>query len=126
AGKSVKETRYHFRHARDWLLRLGDGTPESHARTQAALEHLMPDSQEFWTESPAEAKAAAAGTGVDARASRPAWDEFVNGALTEATLQRPKDAGHLPRGKEGLHSEHLSYLLGEMQVLARQHPEASW
>ena len=126
AGKSVKETRYHLRHARDWLVRLGDGTPESHARTQAALEHLMPYTQEFWTVSPAEAQAAASGTGVDTRASRTAWDECVNDSLTEATLQRPKDAGYVPRGKEGLHSEHLSYLLGEMQGLARQHPEATW
>src|SRR3954467_13256020 len=74
AGKSVKETRYHFRHARDWLVRLGDGAPESPARTQTALEHLMPYTQEFWTVSPAEAQAAAAGTGVDATASRIAWD----------------------------------------------------
>jgi ring-1,2-phenylacetyl-CoA epoxidase subunit PaaC len=126
AGKSVKETRYHFRHARDWLVRLGDGTEESHARTQAALEHLMAYTQEFWSVSPAEAQAAAAGTGVDARAWRQAWDELVNDALREATVHRPKDDGHVPRGKEGVHSEHLSYVLGEMQSLARQHPGASW
>jgi ring-1,2-phenylacetyl-CoA epoxidase subunit PaaC len=126
AGKSVKETRYHFRHARDWLLRLGDGTDESHGRTQEALEHLMPYTQEFWSVSPAEAEAAATGAGVDARAWRQAWDELVNDALVEATLQRPNDLGYVPRGKQGLHSEHLSYVLGEMQSLARQHPGASW
>jgi ring-1,2-phenylacetyl-CoA epoxidase subunit PaaC len=126
AGKSVKENRYHFRHARDWLVRLGDGTAESHARTQAALEHLMPYTQEFWSASPAEAQAAAAGTGVDARAWRKRWDELVNDALIEATLKRPNQSGFVPRGKEGLHSEHLSYVLGEMQSLARQHPGAAW
>jgi ring-1,2-phenylacetyl-CoA epoxidase subunit PaaC len=126
AGKSVKENRYHFRHARDWLVRLGDGTAESHARTQAALEHLMPYTQEFWSVSAAEAQAAAAGTGVDARAWRQGWDALVNDALIEATLQRPNDAGFVPRGKEGLHSEHLGYVLGEMQGLARQHPQATW
>ena len=126
AGRSVKETRYHFRHARDWLVRLGDGTAESHARTQAALAHLMPYTQEFWSVSPAEAEAAAAGTGVDARAWRQAWDELVNDALLEANLERPPAGGYVPRGKEGLHSEHLSYVLGEMQGLARQHPGASW
>jgi ring-1,2-phenylacetyl-CoA epoxidase subunit PaaC len=126
AGKSLKETRYHFRHARDWLVRLGDGTDESHARTQAALDHLMPYTQEFWSAWAAEALAAASGTGVEARAWRDAWNELVNDALAQATLQRPRDAGHIPRGKEGVHSEHLSYVLGEMQGLARQHPGASW
>ena len=126
AAKSVKETRYHFRHARDWLVRLGDGTGESQARTQAALEHLMPYTQEFWSVSAAEAQAAAAGTGIEARAWREAWDRLVDDALAEATLKRPQTGGHVPRGKEGLHSEHLSYVLGEMQSLARQHPGASW
>jgi ring-1,2-phenylacetyl-CoA epoxidase subunit PaaC len=126
AGKSVKEMRYHLRHSRDWLVRLGDGTAESHARVQAALEHLMPYTQEFWTVSAAEAEAAAAGTGVDARSLREAWDRLVDAALAEATLEQPKPGGYLPRGKEGVHSEHLSYVLGEMQSLARQHPGASW
>jgi ring-1,2-phenylacetyl-CoA epoxidase subunit PaaC len=126
AARSVKETRYHFRHARDWLVRFGDGTEESHARAQAALDHLMPYTQEFWRLSPAEAEAVATGTGADAGAWREAWDALVNDALHEATLQRPRDGGYVPRGKEGLHSEHLSQVLGEMQGLARQHPGASW
>ena len=126
AAKSAKETRYHLRHARDWLVRLGDGTGESHARTQAALDHLMPYTQEFWTASPAEAQAVAAGTGVDTRSLRGAWDLEVDEACAEATLHRPQPDGYVPRGKEGLHSEHLSYLLAEMQGLARQHPGALW
>ena len=126
AAKSLKETRYHLRHARDWLLRLGDGTAESHARTQAALEHLMPYTQEFWSESLAETEAARTGTGADPRAMRQRWDEQVDDALAEATLTRPAPAGYIPRGKQGLHSEHLGYLLAEMQALARQHPGASW
>ena len=126
AAKSVKETRYHVRHARDWLLRLGDGTAQSHARMQAALDHLMPYTQEFWAVSPAEAEAVAAGTGVDAGALREQWDAQVDEALAEATLRRPSPGGYVPRGKEGLHSEHLGYVLQEMQGLARQHPEASW
>lgn len=126
AAKSLKETRYHLRHARDWLVRLGDGTDESHARMQAALAHLAPYTEEFWTPSPAEAAAVAGGTGVDTRSLREAWVLEVDDALAEATLQRPQAGGYIPRGKEGLHSEHLSYMLAEMQGLARQHPGAQW
>jgi ring-1,2-phenylacetyl-CoA epoxidase subunit PaaC len=126
AAKSLKETRYHLRHARDWLVRLGDGTEESHARMQSALNHLMPYTQELWTPSPAEAVAVSSGTGVDTRLLREAWDAEVGMALDEATLQRPQPGGYVSRGKQGLHSEHLSYLLAEMQGLARQHPGAQW
>lgn len=126
AAKSLKETRYHVRHARDWLLRLGDGTGESQRRMQAAVDHLLPYTEEFWTASPAEAEAMATGAGADTRALREAWDRAVDAALAEATLKRPAAGGYLPRGKEGLHSEHLSYVLSEMQGLARQHPGASW
>jgi ring-1,2-phenylacetyl-CoA epoxidase subunit PaaC len=126
AGKSIKETRYHLRHARDWLVRLGDGTDESHARTQAAIDHLMPYTQEFWTVSKAEADAVAIGAGVATHLLRDAWYLQVDEALAEATLRRPQPGGYVPRGKEGLHSDHLGYLLSEMQSLARQHPGARW
>jgi ring-1,2-phenylacetyl-CoA epoxidase subunit PaaC len=126
AAKSLKETRYHVRHARDWLDRLGDGTDESHARMQAAVDHLMPYTQEFWAKSPAETAAAVNGTGVDAALLHAAWDAEVDGAFAEATLKRPAATGHVSRGKEGSHSEHLGYVLAEMQGLARQHPGATW
>jgi ring-1,2-phenylacetyl-CoA epoxidase subunit PaaC len=126
AAKSLKETRYHLRHARDWLVRLGDGTDESHRRAQAALDHLLPYTQEFWIASPAETAAAADATGVDPRLLRESWERELDDALTEATLRKPAAAGYVPRGKQGDHSEHLSYVLGEMQGLARQHPGAQW
>jgi len=126
AAKSLKETRYHVRHARDWLVRLGDGTDESHRRMQAALDHLVPYTQEFWTASAAETEAAASGTGVDVRSLQDAWNAMVDEALDEATLRRPLTGGYIPRGKEGVHSEHLGYVLAEMQGLARQHPGATW
>ena len=126
AAKSLKETRYHLRHARDWIVRLGDGTEESHARAQAALDHLLPYTQEFWTVSAHESAAAADGTGVDNRMLQGAWDREVDATLAEATLRRSPATGHIPRGKEGQHSEHLSYVLAEMQSLARQHPQAQW
>ena len=126
AAKSLKEVRYHLRHSRDWLLRLGDGTDDSHARVQAALDHLMPYTQEFWSGSRMEAAAVAAGVGVDVAALKSDWDQLVDDALLEATLQRPKGEGYVTQGKNGLHSEHLGFLLSEMQGLARSHPSASW
>ena len=126
AAKSLKETSYHLHHARDWLIRLGDGTEESHARAQAAVNHLLPYTEEFWTSSEAERAAVAAGVGVDVPALRADWDTLVNETLAEATLTRPDFQGYITEGKVGLHSEHLSFLLGEMQGLARAHPNASW
>ena len=130
AERSLKETRYHLRHSRDWLIRLGDGTEDSHARTQAALNHLMPYTLEFWAESATEPAAAAAGNGPAMPALRDAWMALVTNATTTATLKLPelKNAAHepLPQGKNGQHSEHLKPLLDEMQSLARQHPGATW
>jgi ring-1,2-phenylacetyl-CoA epoxidase subunit PaaC len=126
AARSLKEVRYHLRHSRDWLLRLGDGTEQSHARTQAALEHLMPYTAEFWSLAPQEEAAIADGSGADPRLLRAGWESEVDEALAEATLRRPAAGGVLPRGKLGLHTEHLAALLGEMQSLARQHPGATW
>ena len=126
AAKSLKEVRYHLRHSRDWLVRLGDGTDESHARTQAALDHLFPYTQEFWAQSPTEAAAIAAGIGVDVTTLRADWDAIVDAALAEATLERPALGGYVPQGKIGIHSEHLGFLLAEMQSLARAHPNGSW
>lgn len=126
AAKSLKEVRYHLRHAGDWLVRFGDGTDESHARAQAALDHLLPYTQEFWTGSEAERAAVASGTGVDLASLRPAWDAIVADSLAAATLKRPADGGYVTQGKLGVHSEHMGFLLAEMQGLARQHPEAVW
>ena len=125
AAKSLKEVRYHVRHARDWLLRLGDGTAESHRRVQAAVDYLLPFTAEFWSASAVDAQAALAG--VDVPALRAAWERAVDAALQEATLKRPPAVdGYVPQGKQGVHSEHLSYLLADMQSLARAHPGAVW
>ena len=126
AAKSLKEVRYHLRHSRDWLVRLGDGTDESHARAQAALDHLLPYTQEFWADSPAESAAIAAGIGVDPNTLKSDWDAIVDAALAEATLVRPQVGGYVPEGKNGIHSEHLGYLLAVMQSLARAHPNGVW
>jgi ring-1,2-phenylacetyl-CoA epoxidase subunit PaaC len=126
AAKSLKETRYHLRHARDWLVRLGDGSDESHARMQAAINALLPYTSEFWATSPQEQAAQRDGSGIDMAALRTDWNTIVDAALAQATLQRPADSGFLSTGKQGIHSEHLGFVLAEMQSLARQHPGATW
>ncbi len=126
AAKSLKEASYHLRHSRDWLMRLGDGTDESHARAQKALNHLIPYVQEFWTASDMEAAAATAGVGVDVASLQSAFNALLDDALVEATLKRPAAGGYVTTGKHGLHSEHLGFVLSEMQSLARAHPEAVW
>jgi len=126
AAKSLKEVRYHLRHSRDWLVRLGDGTNASNAKAQAALEQLLPYTQEFWSHSAHESAAVANGTGTDLPTLRNDWNQIVDEALQEATLQRPADAGFVPTGKQGIHSEHLGFVLAEMQSLARAHPQATW
>lgn len=126
AAKSLKEARYHLRHSRDWLMRLGDGTEESHARTQKALDHFLPYVQEFWSSSDMEAAAAQAGVGVDLASLQGAFNAYLDDALAEATLKRPAAGGHVSTGKLGLHSEHLGFVLAEMQSLARAHPQGAW
>ncbi|PMS32120.1 ring-1,2-phenylacetyl-CoA epoxidase subunit PaaC [Trinickia symbiotica] len=126
ASKSVKETRYHLHHARDWLVRFGDGTDESHGRAQAALDYLMPYTREFFAPDALEDAVAASGIGVRAADFEAAWKAEVEGALSEATLALPEPVQHVTTGKLGEHSEHIGYLLAEMQSVARQHPGATW
>ena len=126
AGKSLKEVRYHLRHARDWLVRMGDGSAESHARAQSAVDHLFAYTQEFWTPSAHEQAAVQTGLGSDVAALQADWNAIVDAALSEATLQRPAVGGFVPTGKQGVHSEHLGFVLAQMQSLARAHPNATW
>ena len=126
AAKSLKEARYHLRHARDWLVRMGDGTDESHQRAQAALNHLFAYTQEFWTASPHETAALHIGMGVDVAALQTDWNTIVDEALQAATLKRPAAGGFVSTGKHAVHSEHLGFVLAEMQSLARAHPKAVW
>ncbi|KND56691.1 Phenylacetate-CoA oxygenase, PaaI subunit [Candidatus Paraburkholderia kirkii] len=123
ASKSIKETRYHLHHARDWLVRLGDGTEESHRHAQAALDYLMPYTREFFVPDAIEQVVAEAGIAPLASALlEAAWCAQVRSALEEATLEAPAEVTHVSTGKLGEHSEHMGYLLAGMQSLARQHP----
>lgn len=126
AAKSVKEARYHWQHARMWLVRLGDGTPASHAKTQAALTQLLPYMQECFTDSALDKAAAASGVGVLPSTLQASWLMTLQAAVTEATLAWPTMHGFESRGKLGQHSEHMGFLLAEMQAVTRAHPGASW
>ena len=126
AEKSLKETRYHARHSAEWVVRLGDGTDESHARMQSALDYLWPYTAEFFTEDAVDTEVAAAGLGVACTDLQVHWEAAVRPVLTEATLMIPALAAFRSRGKLGAHSEHLGHLLAEMQHLQRAHPGAQW
>jgi ring-1,2-phenylacetyl-CoA epoxidase subunit PaaC len=126
AARAVKEARAHLRHAAGWTVRLGDGTGQSHARMQAALELLWPYTHEFWLDDGVERRACELGVGVATASLRDAWSAGIDEVLAQATLKRPRDGGFVSTGKQGRHSEHMGYLLAEMQSLARQHPGATW
>ena len=126
AAKAVKETRYHLRFSAGWLVRLGDGTAESHARVQDALDALWRFTEELLTPDALDEETAAAGIGPSLTALRPRWEERVGTVLAEATLKRPAPARYPWHGKRGVHTEHLGHMLGEMQHLPRAFPGAAW
>jgi ring-1,2-phenylacetyl-CoA epoxidase subunit PaaC len=126
AGKSVKETAYHLRHSRSWVLRLGDGTDESHRRAQTALDHLWRFTGELREHDGVEDDLVAEGVAADPNDVQRAWRSTVVSTLGEATLDVPADGVMQTGGRTGRHSESFSYIIGEMQVLARAHPGASW
>ncbi|WP_321890071.1 1,2-phenylacetyl-CoA epoxidase subunit PaaC [Paraburkholderia bannensis] len=126
AERSIKETRYHVHHAREWLIRFGDGTEESHRRAQTALDWLMPYTREFFSTDAVESAVAEAGIAPLTAQLEAAWRADVEAALEEATLTAPAPVKHVTTGKHGEHSEHMGFVLAEMQSLARQHPGARW
>jgi ring-1,2-phenylacetyl-CoA epoxidase subunit PaaC len=126
AAKAEKETAYHLRHAGEWLIRLGDGTEESRARTQAALDELWPYTGEMFEADAAERALVEAGVAIDPAALRETWDRTLDAILAEATLARPTGTWMQRGGRQGRHTEHLGFLLAELQYLQRAHPEATW
>ena len=126
AAKAVKETAYHLRHSRSWVIRLGDGTEESHRRTQDALATLWRYTGELFETDAVEDELVARGVAPDPEQLRLRWTETVHDTLAEATLQVPEEQHMATGGRRGVHTEALSYLIGELQVVARAHPGASW
>ncbi len=127
AAKSVKEATYHLDRSAGIVVALGDGTPDSHDRMQAALNVLWPYTGEMFAADATDAQIAASGVGPDPAGLRPEWDNVVRAHLAEATLRVPDgDFAHLG-GKTGAqHSEHLGHMLSSMQWLQRAYPGATW
>ncbi|HZB92746.1 MAG TPA: 1,2-phenylacetyl-CoA epoxidase subunit PaaC [Stellaceae bacterium] len=126
AAKSEKEAAYHLRHAGEWLIRLGDGTEESHRRAQAAFDELWPYTGELFERDAVEERLIAAGIAVDPEALRPDWQRNVTAVLQEATLKAPASGWMQSGGRSGRHSEHLGHLLASLQFLQRAYPGATW
>jgi ring-1,2-phenylacetyl-CoA epoxidase subunit PaaC len=126
AAKAVKEMAYHVRHASEWVIRLGDGTEESHRRAQSALDDLWMYTGEMFETSEAERDLAQRGIAVDRAAIKPGWDATIDRVLAEATLKRPGDRWMQKGGRTSRHTEHLGPMLAEMQALHRAHPGAKW
>jgi len=126
AEKSLKEVTYHLRWSSEWVIRLGDGTEQSRQRMQIALDQLWPYSGELFIPTSYEIIAANAGYGTDITLLKDPWINTVNSILQEATLFVPENSWMQEGGKTGTHSEHLGYLLAEMQYLQRSYPNSEW
>jgi ring-1,2-phenylacetyl-CoA epoxidase subunit PaaC len=126
AAKSEKESAYHLRHSSEWVLRLGDGTEESHDRMQAAVDDLWAFTGEMFETDDDERALIKSGIAIDPAALHPRWLKTVSGIVREATLALPKSEWMQKGGRSGRHSEHLGHLLSELQSMQRTFPGASW
>ena len=126
AAKALKEVSYHLERSAEQVIALGDGTDESHARMQAALDEQWDYALEMFTSDASDAAMAAAGIAPDPANLRGVWDETVDAVLAQATLKRPDSSFAHKGGKQGTHTEHLGYILAEKQILQRAYPGASW
>jgi ring-1,2-phenylacetyl-CoA epoxidase subunit PaaC len=126
ASKAGKEMAYHLRHAGEWVVRLGDGTAESHERLERGLANLWPYVHDMFDADEVDARLQAAGIMPDIAALKPEWLEIVGSVFERAGLEIPGDDWMPTGGRAGQHGERLSYILAEMQVVARSDPEAVW
>jgi ring-1,2-phenylacetyl-CoA epoxidase subunit PaaC len=126
AAKATKEARYHVRHSAQWVVTLGDGTEESHTRTQHAVDELWRYTGELFMADAVDRDVAAEGVGVDPSGFAEPWRAKIDEVFRRATLTVPA-TGYMQRGgRDGRHTEHLGHMLAEMQIVARSHPGAQW
>jgi ring-1,2-phenylacetyl-CoA epoxidase subunit PaaC len=129
AAKSLKEATYHVRHSGEWMLKLGDGTEESHRRVQRALDDLWRFTPELFSADAIDVEMQRLGVAPDPASLEPMWDARVREVLDRATLTTPNGAPPASRtrsGRAGAHTEFLGHMLAEMQIVARSHPGATW
>ena len=126
AAKSEKESAYHLRHCAEWIIRLGDGTEESHARAQAAIETLWAFTGEMFDVDDSERGLIDKGVAIDPGTLRPQWLKTVSDVVGEATLTLPDNGWMQQGGRSGRHSEHLGHLLSELQWMQRTFPGLTW
>ena len=126
AAKAIKESRYHLRRSEDWIRRLGDGTDESHERTQNAFNQLWGYAAEMFEMATDEQQLVDDGIAVDRNALKAEWTSTMHSVLKQATLDIPAQDWAIGGGREGNHTEHLGYLLAELQYLQRTYPGQQW
>jgi ring-1,2-phenylacetyl-CoA epoxidase subunit PaaC len=126
AAKAFKEARYHLRHSAEWVIKLGDGTEESHERVQSALDELWRFTGELFAVDDTDRTLVGAGLAPDVASLEPRWRERVTAVVRQATLELPESAPAMLGGRRGRHTEHLGHLLAEMQIVARSFPGGKW
>jgi ring-1,2-phenylacetyl-CoA epoxidase subunit PaaC len=126
AARAIKEVRYHLRHSSQWMVRLGDGTEESHGRAQCSLNELWRFTGEMFAADDLDDELRASHNGPRLEVIEAEWRKDVSRVLAEATLRMPEDQWMASGGKQGRHTEHMGFLLAEMQSLQRTYPGASW
>ena len=126
AEKSLKETKYHLRHTSEWVIRLGDGTEESHQRIQKALDNLWRYSDEIFMTDAVDDELTKSGILPDLTDLRSIWNQTVNSVFTEATISIPTNNWKFEGGRKGRHSEHMGYILSDLQYMQRAYPNLEW
>jgi ring-1,2-phenylacetyl-CoA epoxidase subunit PaaC len=126
AAKTIKEVTYHLRHSRDWMLRLGDGTPESHGRMQQSLDEVWMFTGDMFATDDSDALIAQNGIGPDMADLRNRWLDAVRTTVAEATLTMPTGTWMQSGSRIGRHTEHFGYLLTELQYMQRAYPGCEW
>ena len=126
AEKSLKETKYHFKHSSEWVIRLGDGTEESHQRIQESLDELWRYANELMFTDEVDAELTKSGILPDLSDLKDTWMDYVMAVFEEATLVIPENNWTFEGGRKGLHSEHLGFILTELQYMQRAYPGLEW